>query len=49
MKQLKEDIKLQRQIYDHFGYGKDWVVTPLEMIFYRFLIMAMKIIFWKKK
>ena len=30
MKQLKEYFKLQKEIYDYFGYKEDWVVIPIE-------------------
>ena len=30
MKQLDEYFKLQKEIYDYFGYVEDWVVIPLD-------------------
>lgn len=30
MKLLDEYFKLQKEIYDHFGYVEDWVVIPLD-------------------
>lgn len=30
MKKLDEYFKLQKEIYDYFGYEEDWVVIPLE-------------------
>ena len=30
MKQLDEYLKLQKEIYDYFGYIEDWVVIPLD-------------------
>jgi len=30
MKQLDEYFKLQKEIYDYFGYKEDWVVIPIE-------------------
>jgi len=30
MQKLNEYFKLQKEIYDYFGYVEDWVVIPLE-------------------
>lgn len=30
MKELEQYFKLQKQIYDYFGYIEDWVVIPLD-------------------
>lgn len=30
MKKLDEYFKLQKEIYDYFGYKEDWVVIPIE-------------------
>jgi len=30
MKLLDDYFKLQKQIYDYFGYEEDWVVIPIE-------------------
>ncbi len=30
MKLLDDYFKLQKEIYDHFGYVEDWVVIPIE-------------------
>lgn len=30
MKLLKQYFKLQKQIFEYFGYQEDWVVIPLE-------------------
>ena len=30
MKKLDEYFKLQKEIYDYFGYKEDWVVIPID-------------------
>lgn len=30
MKLLNEYFKLQKEIYDYFGYKEDWVVIPID-------------------
>ena len=30
MKKLDEYFKLQKEIYDYFGYVEDWVVIPID-------------------
>lgn len=30
MKLLNDYFKLQKEIYDYFGYGEDWVTIPLD-------------------
>ena len=30
VKLLDDYFKLQKEIYDHFGYTEDWVVIPIE-------------------
>ena len=30
MKLLDDYFKLQKEVYDYFGYVEDWVVIPLE-------------------
>ena len=30
MKLLQDYFKLQKEIYDYFGYKEDWVVIPLD-------------------
>jgi len=30
MKLLKDYFKLQKQVYEYFGYKEDWVVIPLD-------------------